>query len=78
MDLSKESVYVYFDSGALGDNLAWIGSVNQFQQKHNCKVYCFTFFNHLFREQYPNITFLDDHNKTLAEKPLIIIIGLVG
>ena len=69
MDLSKESVYVYFDSGALGDNLAWIGSVNQFQQKHNCKVYCFTFFNHLFREQYPNITFLDDHNKTLAEKP---------
>ena len=23
MDLSKESVYVYFDSGALGDNLAY-------------------------------------------------------
>ena len=60
MDLTKESVYVWFDSGALGDNLAWIGSVNQFQQKHNCKVYCFTFFNHLFREKYPNIEFVDD------------------
>ena len=61
MDLSKEAVYIHFDSGALGDNLAWIGSVNQFQLKHKCKVYCFTFFNHLFRERYPNIEFMDDH-----------------
>ncbi len=62
MDLTKESVYIYFDSGAMGDNLAWMGSVNQFQQKHKCKVYCFTFFNHLFRDKYPNIEFVDDHN----------------
>ena len=62
MDLNKEAVYIYFDSGAMGDNLAWIGSVNQFQQKHKCKVYCFTFFNELFREKYPNIEFVDDHN----------------
>ena len=61
MDLSKEAVYIYFDSGALGDNLAWIATVNQFQLKHKCKVYCFTFFNHMFRDRYPNIEFVDDH-----------------
>jgi len=65
MNLNNESVYIYFDSGALGDNLAWIGSVNQFQQKHKCKVYCFTFFNHLFRDKYPNIEFIDEHNTFL-------------
>ena len=65
MNLNNESVYIYFDSGALGDNLAWVGSVNQFQQKHKCKVYCFTFFNHLFRDKYPNIEFIDEHNTFL-------------
>ena len=62
MNLEKERIRVYFDSGALGDNLAWIGSVDQFQRKHKAKVSCFTFFNHLFREKYPNIEFVDNHN----------------
>ena len=62
LNLTDKKVYVWFDSAALGDNLAWIGAVNQFQQKHKCKLYCFTFFNHLFRDRYPNIEFVDDHN----------------
>lgn len=62
MDVQNEPMRVYFDSGALGDNLAWIGAVDQFQKKHNAKVSCFTFFNHLFRERYPNIEFVDNHN----------------
>ncbi len=63
MNVQEEPIRIYFDSGALGDNLAWIASVDQFQRKHKANVSCFTFYNHLFREKYPNIEFVDNHHE---------------
>ena len=58
MDLEDKKVMIQFDSKALGDTIAWIPYVDEFRKKHNCKVYCSTFHNHLFQNQYPNVHFV--------------------
>ena len=61
MDLKNRTVKVVFDSESLGDLLAWIGSVDEFQKKHQCKMYCVVFNKHLraiFEKNYSNIKFL--------------------
>jgi autotransporter strand-loop-strand O-heptosyltransferase len=49
---------ISFDSKSLGDTLAWIPYVEKFQRDNKCTVVCSTFFNYLFKEQYPNISFI--------------------
>lgn len=49
---------ISFESSSLGDNLAWISSVEEFRIKNDCHVICSTFFNDLFSSQYPNIEFV--------------------
>lgn len=51
-------VYIALDSKALGDTLAWMPYVEQFRQKHKCKVICSTFHNNLFENNYPEIEFI--------------------
>jgi len=51
-------VYIALDSKSLGDTLAWFPYVDEFRKKHNCKVICSTFHNHLFQDQYPEIEFI--------------------
>ena len=50
---------ISFESKSLGDNLAWIGQVEAFRLKHNCNVICSTFHNNLFKNQYPEIEFVE-------------------
>lgn len=52
-------VYVAFESKALGDTLAWFQSLEDFQRQHGCELICSTFMNHLFRDQYPGIRFVE-------------------
>lgn len=49
---------ISFETKSLGDNIAFIPYVEEFRKKHNCKVVCSTFFNDLFKEQYPEIEFI--------------------
>jgi hypothetical protein len=35
LDLKDKRVYIAFDSKSLGDNVAWIPYVLEFQKKHN-------------------------------------------
>jgi len=61
MDLKNRTVKVVFDSESLGDILAWIGAVDEFQKKHECKMYCVVFNKYLramFEKNYSNIKFL--------------------
>ncbi len=58
-DCKDKRVYIALESSALGDSLAWFPAVEQFRLKHACQVICSTFFNDLFREQYPNIEFVE-------------------
>jgi autotransporter strand-loop-strand O-heptosyltransferase len=57
-DATDKKVYIHLDSKALGDNIAWFPFIDEFRKKHNCKVVCSTFWNSLFKENYPEIEFL--------------------
>ena len=59
-DLSLEGkrVYIAFESKSLGDTLAWIPYVYEFQRKHNCELIVSTFWNRLFDEA-PNVSFVE-------------------
>jgi autotransporter strand-loop-strand O-heptosyltransferase len=58
-DLADRRVYISLESRALGDNLAWFPYVEEFRKKHKCTVICSTFWNGLFKDQYPAIEFVE-------------------
>ena len=57
--LKDKNVLINFESSSLGDTLAWLPYCDEFQKKHNCKLFVKTFKNFLFENQYDNITFLE-------------------
>jgi autotransporter strand-loop-strand O-heptosyltransferase len=59
LDLKGKRVYISFGSKSLGDTLAWIPYMEEFRKIHNCELIVSTFINHLFVEQYPDITFIN-------------------
>jgi autotransporter strand-loop-strand O-heptosyltransferase len=58
-NIKDKRVYIAIDSKALGDTLAWFPYVEEFRKKHQCKLICSTFHNHLFKSQYPEIEFIN-------------------
>lgn len=58
-DCKGQRVYIAFESNALGDTLAWFPAVEEFRLKHGCKLICSTFINGLFKDQYPEIEFVE-------------------
>ena len=59
LDLTDKRVYISFGSKSLGDTMAWAPYCEVFRQKHNCKLMVSTFHNGLFRDQYPEIEFIE-------------------
>lgn len=57
IDITNKKVKIAIDSGALGDNIAWMSQIDRFQKKWNCDVYVDCKINNLF--DYPNIKFFD-------------------
>mgnify|MGYP001161420870 FL=1 len=60
LDLTNQKVKITFDSSSIGDTLAWIPQVVEFQKKHNCELIVSTFFNEWFEnlDAYKNIKFI--------------------
>ena len=58
LDFKGQRVFINLDSKAMGDNIAWIPYVEEFRQKHNCKVIVSTFWNSLFEKMYPELEFV--------------------
>lgn len=58
-DASDKRILISLESSSLGDNLAWLPYINEFQKKHNAKVVVSTFQNELFKENYPNLEFVN-------------------
>lgn len=63
LDLNGQIVFIKMDAFALGDNLAWLPYVEQFQKKHNCRIICSTFYNNLFVDMYTNILFVQPNTR---------------
>lgn len=58
-NLNGKNVLIQFDSKSIGDTIAWFPYVEEFRKKYNCKVYCVTFWNNWFIDEYPDINFLE-------------------
>lgn len=58
-DLKGKRVLINFDSKSLGDTIAWIPYVEEFQRVHDCDITLFTFWNKLFESVYPTINFIE-------------------
>ena len=52
-------VFISFGSKSLGDTLAWFPYVEEFRKRHNCHLIVSTFMNYLFKDQYPEIEFVE-------------------
>ena len=59
LDLENKKVYISFGSKSLGDTLSWIPYCEEFRLKHKCNLIVSTFMNYLFKDQYPNIEFVE-------------------
>jgi autotransporter strand-loop-strand O-heptosyltransferase len=59
LDLKNKRVYISFGSKSLGDTMAWIPYCEVFRKKHGCKLIVSTFLNSLFKDQYPDIDFVE-------------------
>jgi autotransporter strand-loop-strand O-heptosyltransferase len=58
-NLKNKKVYIAFESKSLGDTLAWISQCEEFRKKHECELVVSTFMNDLFKDQYPQIKFVN-------------------
>ena len=58
LDLKDKKVLIGFGSKSLGDTIAWFPYIEEFQKKHSCEVYVSTFWNKLFRDNYPDLHFI--------------------
>jgi autotransporter strand-loop-strand O-heptosyltransferase len=58
MDLRDKKVKISMESRSLGDSIAWFAHIEEFQKKHDCKVYVSTFKNELFESNYRNLRFI--------------------
>ena len=59
LDYTDKRVGIVFESSALGDSLAWMPYVLEFQKKHNCHVIVSTYKNFLFKKMYPELEFVE-------------------
>lgn len=57
-DLYNKNVLFSFESSSLGDTIAWFPAIEEFQRKHNCRVFVSTFWNQLFEKEYSRYTFV--------------------
>lgn len=58
LDLQGKRVLIDFRAKGLGDSLAWFPYIEEFRQKHDCQVVASTYWNDLFKGQYPEIEFV--------------------
>ncbi len=59
LDYKGKRVFINFDSSSLGDTIAWIQYTLEFKHKHECDLIVCTYWNHLFRDSYPEIQFVE-------------------
>ena len=55
----NKKVYIHLDSNAIGDTLAWFPYIEEFRKKHKCQMVCSTFHNVWFKDNYPEIEFIN-------------------
>ena len=62
LNYENKRVFINFDSKSLGDTIAWFPYVLEFQKYHKCQVIVSTYWNKLFKPNYPELEFVDPGN----------------
>ena len=62
LEYKGKRVFINFDSRSLGDTISWIPYVLEFKNVHQCDVIVSTHLNHLFRNVYPELEFVEPGN----------------
>ena len=62
-NIKNKNVLIVLESKSLGDTIAWFAHIEEFSKKHNCKLYVSTFNNQLFKEEYPELIFVNPGEK---------------
>jgi autotransporter strand-loop-strand O-heptosyltransferase len=62
LDYKGKRVFINFDSRSLGDTISWMPYVLEFKNVHQCDVIVSTHLNHLFRNVYPELEFVEPGN----------------
>lgn len=52
-------VFISFDSGSVGDTIAWVPYCEEFRKQNKCHVVVATFMNYMFRDVYPELEFVE-------------------
>jgi autotransporter strand-loop-strand O-heptosyltransferase len=58
-NLNNKNVLISFESSAIGDTIAWFPYIEEFRKKHKCNITCKTWWNDWFKEDYPEISFVN-------------------
>lgn len=66
LNLKNKNVRILIDSSSLGDTIAWIAQVDKFQRVNECNVYVRCAFKDLFKSEYPNLNFDNEHSSYYA------------
>ena len=59
LNLEGQRVLIGLDSKSLGDTLAWFPYVDEFREKHKCKVIVSSFHNYFFKNKHPELEFIE-------------------
>jgi autotransporter strand-loop-strand O-heptosyltransferase len=59
METQGKRILISFESKSVGDTLAFMPYVEKFKSDRNAQVICSTFHNYLFKDQYPDIEFVE-------------------
>ena len=63
-----KKILIEFESGAIGDSIAWIESCEQFRKINKCDVSVNMERDYLFKNSYPNLIFVDTYDKKDFDK----------
>ena len=55
-----KKILIKFESGAIGDSIAWIESCEQFRKINKCDVFVYMERDYLFKKSYPNLNFINN------------------
>lgn len=60
---TDKKILISVESKSLGDTIAWVPYVEEFRKQNKCKIALSTFWNSLFKKEYPEIDFINPGEK---------------
>lgn len=63
IDFTDKKVLISMESKSMGDTIAWFPYVQEFKDKYKCDISVSTFWNKIFKDNYPELNFVEPGSK---------------